>query len=114
MIRDNVKLICKAKGMQLGDICDALKITRQTLHTYLTGSPTTATLQKIADVLNVPPFVLLHPAPLTALRMEAGGLEAGRMETQQTPTIICPHCGKRITITATANQDDAGQNQKLL
>ena len=100
MIRDNIKLICKAKGMQLGDISDALNITRQTLHTYLTGTPTIATIEKIAAVLGVPAFVILHPAPLTAMR-----LEAEQPKTQQTPIIICPNCGKRITIRATASQD---------
>lgn len=100
MMRQNIKLLCKYRGINLGDLAQRLNITRQTLNSYFTKSPTTATLAKIADALNVPPFVLLHPAPLTALR-----LEAEQPKTRQTPIIICPHCGKRITLQATAAQD---------
>ena len=97
MIRDNIKLICKAKGMQLGDISDALKITRQTLHTYLTGRPTLETIERIAAVLGVPSFVILHPAPLTALRLEAERL-------QDNPPTICPYCKKRIKVQLTQDE----------
>ena len=101
MIRQNIKLLCKYRGINLGDLAQRLNITRQTLNSYFTKSPTTATLAKIADALNVPPFVLLHPAPLTALRMMEHQNPA-QLQTHQ--ITICPYCHKRIKIQLTQDE----------
>ena len=71
-IKDNIKTICKARGRTLAQLANDLNITRQTLFRKVTGNTTTDTLKKLADCLNVPPFVLLHPDPARAME-EADG-----------------------------------------
>ena len=103
MIRDNVKTICTAKGITLAQLAQLLNVSRQSLHRYTTGRPTLDTIQRIADALKIPPFVLLHPAPLAALAQ----LRTGQMEPAPPPSLPgdpdqaptappvfrCPICG---------------------
>ena len=100
MIRDNVKLICKMQGRKLSEIADALNITRQSLHRFLTGSPNLDTVERIAAALNVPAWIILHPAPAAALiqaRTQADQAQEGR----QAARLICPFCGRPVTVQIT-------------
>ncbi len=131
MIRDNVKIICSLKGRNLGCIAESLNITRQTLHRFLTGSPTLDTLTKIASVLEVPPFVLLHPDPARAMQEDdgrqdyrtAGGIQTGPADpdkpgTQAQPRTappvpaVCPVCHARLLVTIRAT-DTGGPSSNM-
>jgi len=104
MIRQNVKIICNAQGRQLSDIASALHVTRQSLHRFLTGSPTLDTIERIATVLGVPAFVLLHPAPLTALRQFRTPAPEIRTEEGRPAVFCCPICGTTFAPVPTSNQ----------
>lgn len=115
MIRDNVKQICKYQGRKLSEIADALNITRQSLHRFITGSPTLDTIQRIADALQVPTFILLHPKPLAALRAwNASQDQTGDQGQTASAVLSCPICGGRLQITPADNghQDDGHQDQQ--
>lgn len=47
----DVKKVIKAHGFLMGQVAEAMGITRVTLSQNLTGNPTIKTLQKIADVI---------------------------------------------------------------
>lgn len=126
MIRDNVKLICKMQGRKLSEIAEALNITRQSLHRFLTGSPNLDTVQRIAAALDVPAWIILHPAPAAALvQIRTGQVPGPEDRTNQAGTIqaarlSCPICGSRLQIqirpaapvvsSFDPDQDGDGQN----
>ena len=86
---ENIKLLCKAAGISFTELADRLQVTRQTLYRQTTGSPTLATLERIAAALQVPPFILLHPAPLAALQRWNAGPSS--LETEKPATAPDPH-----------------------
>lgn len=100
---ENIKLLCKARGLSLNELAARLNITRQTLHRQATGPANIASLEKIAGALNVPLFVLFHPEPLKALK------ECSQKETKHEPTnksfFRCPNCGEVLYITTGNDQD---------
>lgn len=74
-----VKELCKAKGLLLKDLAHRLDISPTGLSKTLNQKyPQLQSLERIA----------------TALDVEVSDLFAQK----QNPTIICPHCGKQITI----------------
>lgn len=97
MIKPAVKAICKYQGRQLYEIADALQITRQSLHRFLTGSPNLETVRRIADALNVPTWIILHPAPLAALAAWNQDRRQGQTDTAAA-VIFCPYCKRQIQI----------------
>lgn len=100
-IKDNTKAICKAAGITFDELSNRLNITRQSLHRFLTKNPTTDTVKKIAEALTIPPFILLHPAPLAALERWNASQEEGR-QAPGPAVIICPHCNQPIQIRPAA------------
>lgn len=111
-IKDNIKTICKARGRTFADLANALNVTRQTLFRQVTGNTTTDTLKRIANALNVAPFILLHPDPARAMK-EADGRQDYRTApadpdnpgTQAQPRpappvpAVCPFCHTRLLVT---------------
>ena len=73
-----VKEICKVRGITQKELALKLGISEVALRKALAGNPTIGTLERIAGALGVTLNDLI-PAP--------GGNQ-----------IICPHCGKRITL----------------
>ena len=73
-----IKEICNQKGLTLQELSKRLNINYQSLHSAITGNPTTETLKKIADVLNVRIVDLFN------------------QETQ--PKVKCPACGEILTL----------------
>lgn len=73
-----VKEICKQKGLRIKDLAEKLDISDVALRKSLSKNPTIGTLEKIADALGVGVADLFAPAT--------------------DAKIICPHCGKQITI----------------
>ena len=112
MIKNAVKQIGSEQKRTFAQLANDLQITRQTLHRFLTGAPTLATVEKIANALQVPPFILLHPAPLAALR------EWNRHQDHTGPgpaasvTAVCPVCHTRLFVTIRAT-DDTGRPSSM-
>jgi len=75
-----VQDICKEKGIQIKDLASKLGITYQTLYANLSGNPTLSKLRDISAALGVE-VVDLFEKP-----------------ADESPTGVCPHCGKPIRI----------------
>jgi len=73
-----IKEVCKEKGILHKDLAEKLGITDIALRASLKGNPTIGTLQKVADVLEV---------PITAL-----------FEQPKQNVIHCPSCGTPLEI----------------
>lgn len=117
-IKDNIKTICKAQGRTFADLANELSVTRQTLFRQVTGNTTTDTLKRIANALNVAPFILLHPDPARAMQeadgrqdyKTAGGIQTAPADpdnpgTQAQPRpappvpAVCPVCHTRLLVS---------------
>ncbi len=48
-----IEEILKEKGLTKGDLAESMGISRQTLHSHLTGNPSLEILNRIAKALNV-------------------------------------------------------------
>ena len=80
-IRESVKRLCKERGVTQKDIADRLEITAIGLNQILRkGNPNLQTLERIATALGVQ-VVDLFERP-----------------ADESPTGVCPHCGKPIRI----------------
>lgn len=112
-ITDNIKTLCQLRRLKIQDLADRLNITRQTLYRQITGPANTASLERIAAALDVPGWILLHPAPLEAL---------AQIQTDQAPgpaslpgtrpaVLFCPHCKKPIILHPATLEDSARQDQ---
>lgn len=134
-ISENVKTLCKARGIKLYQLADRLQVTRQAIFKQTTGPANVASLEKIAGALAVPLWILLHPDPLAALAAQeeghqdqthqAPGPRSGDKTQDRTgrpsagpatstagpaPAVLrCPYCHQLITITAA--RIDTGQDQ---
>jgi len=113
-INRNIKLLCSAQGITFAQLADRLNVTRQTLYKQSTGAAQLASLERIATALQVPPFLLLHPAPLAALRQIRTGQVTTASQDQdsttgQTSSAVCPVCGSRLQIQI--QRDNTGQDQ---
>lgn len=79
-----VKDICIEKGITLQELAKRLNITYQSLYESITGNPSLKRLSAIAEALGV----------------EVSDL----FEAPKEAKIVCPHCGKQITIKAEGNE----------
>ena len=75
-----VQELCKSKGVSMKDLAEKLGVTYQTLYANLSGNPTLSKLQAIAAALGVQ-VVDLFERP-----------------ADESPTVVCPHCGIPIRI----------------
>ena len=66
-IENNLREICKAKGLKLSDIADRIGTTVSNLLVSVKGNPTIAKLQDIATALQVPIADLVSDAPAKPL-----------------------------------------------
>ena len=82
-----IKELIKEKGFTQKEFADKLGMTTVGLSQILSGKPSYTTLEKIASALDVKVWELL------VSREEI----IGKQEVKS-PTIICPNCGKEITI----------------
>ena len=48
-----IKEVIKEKGFEVQEVAKMLGVSNNTMSTFINGSPTVTTLQKIADALNV-------------------------------------------------------------
>ena len=82
-----IKELIKEKGFTQKEFADKLGMTTIGLAQILAGKPSYTTLEKIASALDVEVWELL------VSREEVIG-----KQEPHSPTIICPNCGKEITI----------------
>lgn len=82
-----IKELIKEKGFTQKELADKLGMTTVGLSQILSGKPSYTTLEKIASALGVEVWELL------VSREEIIGQQEAK-----SPTIVCPNCGKEITI----------------
>lgn len=96
-INENIKLLCKARGISFAELADRLKITRQTLYKQSTGAAQLASIERIAAALALPAWIILHPRPLAALAAWNQDQRQGQTDTAAA-VIFCPYCKRPIQI----------------
>ena len=83
---DNIKRICKEKGLQVKEIADKLGMSAVSASRLINSdTPSLTTVKKFAEALEVEPSEILF------------GIKEAPTDQQQ-QTNICPHCGKKIII----------------
>ena len=94
-----IKEVMKEKGITSKMLQDELGVTQATT-SYLVNSktnPSLDTLQRIAEILEVPIWRLFY--------METPKeLQPKQPSVPQSPAIICPHCGKPIELEVKAKK----------
>ena len=92
-LRENVKKLCALRGTSQAKIAEKMGITNSTLNISIgkNANPNLASLNRLADALEV---------PLTTLLAEDVDqlLTQTRTEHQPKQGIFCPHCGKPLTL----------------
>lgn len=78
-----IKEIIKEKGYTQKQVADMLGITPVGINQLINGKPSYPTLEKFAQVLNVPMWQLFASPSEVAKNV-----------------IVCPHCGKDIELSA--------------
>lgn len=96
-INENIKLLCRARGISFSDLADRLNITRQTLYKQSTGAAQLASIEKIAAALALPAWIILHPRPLAALAAWNQDQRQGQTDSAAA-VIFCPYCKSPIQI----------------
>ena len=116
-INENIKTLCKVRGLSFADLAARLNITRQTLYRQSTGAAQLSTVERIADALQVPAWIILHPAPAAALVQIRTGQVPGPAEartsnagTIQAARLLCPICGSRLQIQIRQDEGRAPSN----
>ena len=80
---DKIKQALKSKGLTYSDLASKLGVSEQSVkQTINRDSISTSTLERIAQAIDVPAWTLIADAP---------NAMAG---TQ----VVCPHCGKPVTV----------------
>ena len=100
-ISTSIKEIAKYRGQTLAELACNIGVTKQNLHSILTGSPNISSLEKIAKALNVEPWQILHPEPLAVIDKEPEPVTITPQDNE-TAKILCPICKSHIEIKATA------------
>lgn len=80
LIGMRIKEVLKEKGVTAKELAKRLNITQASMSTAINGNPTVETLERIAAALGVQ-VVDLFERP-----------------ADESPTGVCPHCGKPIRI----------------
>lgn len=88
----DIKRVIKEKGLTLEQTATKMGISRITLMQSLGGNPTVNTLQRVADAIGC-----------RVVDFFADEIEES---TPQTPTFICPHCGKPLDVVVQKKEKD--------
>ena len=82
---EKIKQVLKSKGITYAELASKMGLSEQSIkQTINRSSVSTSTLQRIADVIEVPAWTLIDNAP--------------DQFTSNKTNFVCPHCGKPITI----------------
>lgn len=115
-INENIKTLCKIRGISFADLAARLNITRQTLYKQSTGAAQLSTVERIASALHVPAWIILHPTPAAALvQIRTGQVpgpedRTGQGDTNQAARLLCPICGSRLQIQIRQDEGRAPSN----
>lgn len=90
-----IKELIKEKGYTQKEFAEKLGMTTVGLAQILAGKPSYTTMEKIAKNLDVPIWQLF-------IDKEDLDIMYAPLET---PTYVCPHCGKPITISVKVEKD---------
>lgn len=78
----DIKKVIKKRGYTIEDVAKKMGISRVTLSQNMSRNPTVGTLERIANAIN------------------CNVSEFFTDEKNASNTIICPHCGEKITLEA--------------
>jgi len=92
-IRDNVKRLCKLRGITQKELASKIGISETSLNVSLKpdGNPSVKTIEKVATGLGVSVSQLLaSPEELELL--------TGQSQEERGKVLRCPHCGEEIEL----------------
>ena len=82
---ERIKQVLKSKGITYAELASKMGLSEQSIKQTINRSSVSAsTLQRIADAIEVPAWTLIDNAP--------------DQHSSNNTNIVCPHCGKPITI----------------
>ncbi len=91
-IGKNILRILSKRGITVLDLANLAGVTRAAAAKWIyTNDLRVSTVERIAAALGVDPWELLKP------------VDDDNNEQNKLPQIICPHCGKAITISVKEN-----------
>lgn len=85
----NIKRAIKARGLQVKEVADKMGMTPVGLSQHINGNPSVGVLERIAEALECDVVELFDP-----------------VQQQDTNTITCPHCGKKIVFSKKEEQGE--------
>lgn len=91
---NRIKDILKEKGITQQELADRLGVTRSAIVKTLAGNPSQETLERIANLLDVPMWQLF------ASPKEVSNIKGNNIE------INCPHCNKIISLSIEIKDND--------
>ena len=91
---NRIKDILKEKGITQQELADRLGVTRSAIVKTLAGNPSQETLERIANILDVPMW------QLCASPKEVSNIKGNNIE------INCPHCNKIISLSIEIKDND--------
>ncbi|MCF2599832.1 helix-turn-helix transcriptional regulator [Phocaeicola barnesiae] len=91
---NRIKDILKEKGITQQELADRLGVTRSAIVKTLAGNPSQETLERIANILDVPMWQLF------ASPKEVSNIKGNNIE------INCPHCNKIISLSIEIKDND--------
>nr|DAW97008.1 MAG TPA: helix-turn-helix domain protein [Bacteriophage sp.] len=94
MTMNRIKDILKEKGITQQELADRLGVTRSAIVKTLAGNPSQETLERIANILDVPMWQLF------ASPKEVSNIKGNNIE------INCPHCNKIISLSIEIKDND--------
>ena len=77
----DIKKVIRAHGLTLTEMGERLGVSKSSMTQLVSGNPTLSRLQDMANVLGIPVSELLRDS-----------------DDPPAEGIVCPHCGKPITI----------------
>ena len=84
-IQQNIKYLCKRRGITLQTLAARMGVTYGTLFNQAKKNPSLASLERIAAALNCDVWELLKPTDTN-------------QDTTTENSLICPYCGGKIHI----------------
>lgn len=91
---NRIKDILKEKGITQQELADRLGVTRSAIVKTLAGNPSQETLERIANILDIPMWQLF------ASPKEVSNIKGNNIE------INCPHCNKIISLSIEIKDND--------
>ena len=81
----NLDVVLKRKGISKTELAEMLGISTTALYSYISGNPTMDSIQRVADVLQIPIFELFS-------------ISTRNDKLSDKSEITCPCCGRKLKI----------------